>query len=90
MTRDRETKFAEYRAAGIPEYWLFDPRPGQGWLRPYALAPDGAYRLIAPDAAGRYHSTVLPGFWLDPAWCWQDPLPDTLTLLKQIMDKDAL
>ncbi len=90
VTRDRETKFAEYQAAGIPEYWLFDPRPGQEWLRPYALAADGVYHLIAPDSAGRYHSTVLPGFWLDPVWLWQDSLPDTLPLLKQIMAKAAL
>lgn len=90
VTRDRETKFAEYQAAGIPEYWLFDPRPGHEWLRPYALASDGAYQPIAPDSAGRYHSTVIPGFWLDPAWLWQDPLPDTLTLLKRIMARDAL
>src|SRR4051794_27975656 len=24
--RDRDDKFYEYEAAGIPEYWLFDPR----------------------------------------------------------------
>jgi hypothetical protein len=26
------------------------------------------------------HSGVLPGFWLRPAWLWQEPLPDPLPL----------
>lgn len=90
VIRDREVKFAEYQAAGIPEYWLFDPRPGQESLRPYALSPDGRYQLIAPDADGRFYSTIIPGFWLDPTWLAQDPLPDTLTLLKRILAKEIL
>ena len=90
VTRDRETKFAEYQAAGIPEYWLFDPRPGHESLRPYALSLVGRYQSIVPDSAGRFHSAIIPGFWLDPAWLWQDPLPDTLTVLKAIMAKDTL
>jgi Uma2 family endonuclease len=90
VTRDRETKFAEYQAAGIPEYWMIDPRPGRQRVRPFALSPTGEYEPIRRDAAGRYHSVVIPGFWLDPAWLWQEPLPDTLSLLKQILAKDAL
>lgn len=90
VTRDRETKFAEYQAAGIPEYWMIDPRPGRQRVRPFALSPAGAYEPIHRNAAGRYHSAVLPGFWIDPAWLWQEPLPNTLSLLKQILAQDAL
>ena len=36
------------------------------------------------DAAGRYHSTVLPDFWFDPTWLAHEPLPKTLTVLQQI------
>lgn len=90
VTRDRETKFAEYQAASIPEYWMVDPRPGRSLLHPFALSPAGIYEPIRPDAAGRYHSTAIPGFWLDPSWLSQEPLPDTLTLLKQILAQDAL
>jgi hypothetical protein len=39
---------------------------------------------VEPDAAGRIHSTVLPGFWLDPAWLTQDPLPTQLAVIQQI------
>ena len=39
---------------------------------------------MLPDAAGSYHSTALPGFWLKPEWLWQDPLPNPLTLLTEI------
>jgi Uma2 family endonuclease len=89
-TRDREIKFAEYEAAGIPEYWLIDPRPGQRRFLPFALSAAGRYEPVAPDAQGRVHSAAIPGFWLDPAWLWQEPLPDTLSLLKLILAKEAL
>jgi Uma2 family endonuclease len=41
VARDRGTKFEEYREAGIPEYWLLDPRIEQA----------GFYHL---DDRGRY------------------------------------
>ena len=74
--RDRREKFAEYQEAGVPEYWLLDARPGQRQASFFQLGSDGRYREIAPDVEGRYYSAVLPGFWLDPAWLWQDSLPD--------------
>ena len=40
------------------------------------------------DGEGHYHSRVLPGFWLDPNWLWQDPLPDP-DALKPIILADA-
>jgi Uma2 family endonuclease len=89
-TRDRRDKLSEYEAAGIPEYWLIDPRPGQQRFLPFALSATGRYEPIAPDAQGRVHSAAIPGFWLDPAWLWQEPLPDTLSLLKLILAKEAL
>jgi hypothetical protein len=27
---------------------------------------------------------VLPGFWFDPTWFWQDPLPNPLAILRRI------
>lgn len=65
--RDRNDKFFEYQEAGIPEYWLIDPHAGKERVDGYRLTADGKYLAILPDERGRYHSTMLPGFWFDPA-----------------------
>jgi len=85
VTRDRHEKFREYAAGGIPEYWLLDPRPRKQRADFYALGADGAYVPVALDGGGRFHSRVLPGFWLDPAWLWQDPLPKVAEVLRRIV-----
>ena len=81
VTRDRRDKLAEYEAAGVPEYLMIDPRPRQRRTAFYRLGADGLYLPVRPDETGRYRSAVLPGFALDPAWLWQDPLPDPEALL---------
>lgn len=73
---DRHVKFLAYQDAGIPEYWLVDPRSGKQRIEVFTLASDGRYQPLDPDANGRFHSLVLPGFWFDPAWLRQVPLPD--------------
>ncbi len=84
VDRDRIAKLGEYEVAGVPEYWLFDPRPRRRTTEFYQLAADGRYKAVSPDADGRYHSPALPGFWLRPDWLWQEPLPKPLTLLTEI------
>lgn len=83
--RDRVEKLAEYAAAGIPEYWIFDPRRGRESLLAFALDPAGAYAPIAPGEDGRIHSAVMAGFWFDPAWLLRDPLPDAPTLYAEMV-----
>lgn len=78
--RDRGDKFYEYEQGGIPEYWLLDPVREQAEF--YQLDPNGIYRLVPPDAQGRYHSAVLPGLWLQVDWLWETPLPPLLSVLK--------
>ncbi len=83
VARDREEKLAECAVAGVPEYWLLDPRPGQ--LRAdFLRLVDGAYQPIAPDAEGRVHSPVVSGFWLRPEWLWEEPVPDPVRCLDDI------
>ncbi|MGH2531027.1 MAG: Uma2 family endonuclease [Thermomicrobiales bacterium] len=89
VTRDKRDKLLEYQQAGIPEYWMVDPRERHRTVEPFALSDRGVYQPIPSDKRGRLNSTVLPGFWLDPAWLWQNPLPDPLRLLATIAP-DAL
>ncbi len=89
VTRDHRDKFAEYKAVGVPEYWLLDPRGGKKQATFLRLSEQGRYREVPIDGDGRYHSLALPGFWLRPEWLWQDPLPDPALLLAMIAT-DAL
>lgn len=85
VTRDRRHKFAEYQSAGVPEYWIIDPRPRRQTVNVYELDPGGRYHELAPDSAGRLQSRVMPGFWVDPAWLWHDPMPDPYQTLSEII-----
>ena len=84
LRRDRADKFYEYQEAGIPEYWLFDPRPRRQRADFYQLSASGQYEPVPLDRDGRYHSATLPGFWLKPAWLRQEQLPTALALIAQI------
>lgn len=80
--RDRGRKFIAYEAAGIPEYWLFDPEREVAEF--YELGSNGRYQLVQLPDDGRYSSQVLPGFWLNANWLWQMPLPPVLDVLRQL------
>ncbi len=82
--RDLVEKRAEYEQAGVAEYLIVEARPERRGITYLRLDPDGRYQPVAPDADGRYHSETLPGFWLDPAWFDQDPLPDVERLMLRI------
>ncbi len=82
QTRDRKVKFREYALAGVPEYWLIDPLVHT--VEVFWLAGEGDYRPVAADATGRMCSKVLPGFWLHPAWLWEEPLAAALEKLAAI------
>ncbi len=79
--RDRGEKFYEYAQGGVPEYWLLDPQVE--WAEFYHLK-DGRYRLTFDGREGEYRSAVLPDFWLRVEWLWQEPLPRTLDVLREL------
>ena len=78
QSRDRVTKFREYEAAGVLEYWL--PDPTLRTFEAYGLDAGDRYVRLPTTAAGRTYSTVLTGVFFDDAWLRQlhppeDPLP---------------
>lgn len=83
---DRVDKFMEYEQAGVKEYWIIDPRSRRQRVDVYGRNPTSNMLEEMPiDEAGRFHSAVLPGFWLDPDWLWQNVLPDYRSCLATIM-----
>ncbi len=89
VARDRAEKFDEYQAAGVREYWVIDVRSGQERADFWLLDATGRYRAVLPDANNVIHAAVLPGFWLDVAWLWQNPLPSALAAFAEIADLPA-
>ena len=71
--RDRVDKFGEYERDNVREYWLFDHFKREAFF--YQLDVQGNYQRVLPDEAGRYDSVVLPGFWLNVNWLWQESKP---------------
>jgi len=87
VDRDGRVKRAEYASAGVPEYWIIDPREGREAIEVLMLTGEGEYRPVEPDAGGRLASLVLPGVWADPAWlAFGDPLPDVIDLSLRMVD----
>lgn len=89
VARDRDEKYAEYEEAGVREYWIIDPRPKRKRADFYVLNEQGRFQPVPLPADRRYHSTVLPGFWLDVDWLWQDD-PNELAALTAIVGAASL
>lgn len=85
VTEDRVHKFRHYEQAGVREYWIIDPRPHQQQVDYYVLGEDNIYNPVPLDEGGIYHSTVLPNFWFDASWLWQEELPNPQLILAEIM-----
>lgn len=80
VRRDREDKFKDYGTAGVPEYWIIDPRPGKQRADFFRLDDAGTYVLFATEDDEQINSHILPEFWLRPAWLWQADTLDPLTI----------
>lgn len=80
VERDSVQKFAEYEAAGIPEYWLINYANEIATF--YQLDEKGQYQA-AETTEGVFQSTVLPGFFIRESWLWQER-PQTLEALREL------
>lgn len=69
VERDYVEKFREYEAAGIPEYWIIDARPGKERVD-FFLLRHGRY-VATPVEDGIYRSRSVEGFWLRVGWLWE-------------------
>ena len=90
VARDRADKFYEYQAAGIPEYWIIDSRPGRSRVDFYVLDNQGRYQPVPVDPDGRYHATVLQGLWLQVEWLMAEEPPAVLQALARIVGPQKL
>ncbi len=78
---DLEDKAEEYAQAGVPEYWVVDLVAGQFVGH---VLEGRAYRRTALRE-GRWHSRVLPDFWLEVGWLFRPSLPSVQECLKAIL-----
>jgi Uma2 family endonuclease len=82
---DLEEKRPAYRKAGVREIWLVDPEKER------ILVDRLLKNRYATDtvAEGRLASAVIPGFWIEAAWLWAEPLPKVLKSLRMILGDDG-
>jgi len=70
-----------FKAAGVHELWFIDP----GACEVMIDRKRGRHYNEEVVTRGKVHSDAMPGFWIDVAWLWSDPLPDELDCLEQIL-----
>lgn len=91
VREDKVRKFGEYERAGVSEYWIIDPRPHHETADFFQRDELGIYQPVEADAEGVYRSRIIPHFWLDVEWLWQQPLPDKqLAAAEVLKDNPAL
>lgn len=78
-SRDWREKYLEYEAAGMREYWIVDPASQK--IEAYELS-QGHFAAIT-EVTGKIASTVLPGFYIRPAWIKQGKLPRVHEVLRE-------
>ena len=78
---DVREKLPRYRQAGIDEIWLVNPFEQMVLAEVKEASGYVSQRL----ATGRLTSRVVPGFWIEVGWLWQERLPSTLACLREIL-----
>jgi len=81
VKRDHETKFKEYEAFGVPEYWIIDPLHAE--CRFYRRGEE-YYTLIREDDDGYYTISQLPDFRLHVPALWLPNLPNVFEIVESV------
>ena len=81
---DVREKLPRYRQASIPEVWLVDPFEER--LRVERIADEAGSGYESTEVrSGRLESSVVPGFWIEVSWLWEEDLPSTFGCLREIL-----
>lgn len=82
VARDYRVKFAEYEAAGVPEYFIVDPLAKA--VEGHRLDAGGKYAPIVADESGRLVSAAVPGWWLSAGELFRQPTPTAFDLARSL------
>lgn len=78
---DYREKLPRYREAGIEEIWIVDRFRKEVLVE--RRTSDG-YRAETVSS-GRLSSSVIPAFWIEASWLWEEELPSTWSCLRSIL-----
>ena len=84
VERDWREKYFEYEKFGVKEYWVIDPNTEQ--LKMYCLNEKGDFESQQAEN-DMFKSKVLRGFWIKSEWLWQEPLPNVISIAKELKIK---
>ena len=87
VKRDREEKFAEYAADGVPEYWIIDPRDGHR-AADFFILRDGVYERAGTED-GIFRSQTVPRLWIRTEWFWERQ-PRPVAWVTEMLAADAV
>lgn len=79
-TYDLEEKSRAYQEGGVKEYWAIDPE-----RRQITIFLPGKVEV---KEKGQIYSEAIRGFWIDVEWLWQEPLPNSLSCLREIIGSE--
>ena len=95
FAKDYQTKFFEYQANGVREYWIINPNSAPEHAEFHVLAPDPVhrghltFRPVPIDDDGIYRSSVIEGLWIRVGWLW-DRDADPQQCLAEVVGVDAM
>ena len=83
VDRDYVHKRRIYEEAGVKEYWIIDPDEQRAT---FLVLERGRFRERKP-VRSIWRSKVIPGFWLDVRWFWDDERPNAHKVLQLLLSE---